>query len=299
MNWESLEISTTQFGNTFVISRPSLVINVYWAEETENNVSKLINYFMGECFNEEIFLLTEKGRSFKPVKASGINRLIEKCISNQTKYLFLKNAPEFDIGFKSIELDLGIYTFEETIKSAHLAFPIDYFEYEGQEIFFKKIKDLIIGIKPQHVAIGYGFSLVFGREWEMIALPKIFSFAKRYRGFEIPHRYTEAFLNGKIKSPSWITYLSKELASHITDLRSIETLASESEIYYLNEGILIRSDPFPPIGDVNRQSKDIKNLRVLSKVLKPICIETWAATNLFGDFMDEANDWFKRFENEY
>lgn len=295
MNWISLEISFKQFDKTFVVSRPSLVASMYGGDEIKKNAERFLNYFLINCPVEGLHVLTERSRSFKPATTSGIKRIAEKLTTRQAKYIFLKDAPEFDVGFNSMELDLGIHSFEEGVNSVHFAFPIAILDQGREEFFLHQFIALLGEIHPQHGSVGLGFSLVFGREWEMVALPQIFALAKRYHGLDIPHRFTEIFLKDKIKGPSWITYLSRDLAAHVKDLDLISTLSAEIQVQLMDWGVLIRSDRLPPIGDVNRGEKDLQNLKILKKILDPICIDRWSATNLFGSHMDEANDWFLRF----
>lgn len=60
-----------------------------------------------------------------------------------------------------------------------------------------------------------------------------------------------------------------------------------------------RTGPTPPVGDVNRQDKDVEPLAAVNRAIKNIRLQRWLSTNLFStDFRpdESANAWLARFD---
>jgi hypothetical protein len=132
-------------------------------------------------------------------------------------------------------------------------------------------------------------------------MPVNFQLAKRFHGVLIRDRNQENILVKKLKSAGWLTYLNRELVEKVGGAEALTSAVGPAvTVSPLGDGLLLRTGPTPPVGDVNRQDKDVEPLAAVNRAIKQIRIQRWLSTNLFNADLSQtrepADAWLARFD---
>jgi hypothetical protein len=157
---------------------------------------------------------------------------------------------------------------------------------------------LLHEVRPRQAFAALGFSLVFGREYEAVALPRLFAACKRFTGLDLPERFTETRLKDRLKSAYWITGARRELLrAWGIDLDVPGLKAADVSVQAGDDFISCRAGNCPPVGDRNRRSSDVDSVKALHSVLRPALLSRWASPNVFGFGVEDIDSWFDRFDS--
>lgn len=299
MDWSELDIKYQEGGIEFVISRPSIVVSYYGSDQLRNHIDLVLDWWKKQIStNSKLFYLGPASRSFKLMSDKLFARYKNNLQSNKVEYLFIKDAPDFDIGFHSIEAALHDLSFPEALARVYIAFPIKWTESEFFENLVDEFASLLETLNVNYASMGLGFSIVFGREFEQAAAAQLAAACTRYLGFDLPHRFTELNFKSEIKGPAWITYIDNKFAKIISK-EEIYSDQSNTDLTITNmqNGLLFRTGSKPPIGDKNRGSKDLNALKTLYRILKPICFQSWEISPLTAEHTAEKFEkWLTRLQ---
>lgn len=299
MNWSKLDIKCQEGGLEFVISRPSIVVSYYGSDQLINYIDIVLDWWKKQLLSDtEIFFLGPTSRSFKKMSDKLFARYKNDLRSDKVEYLFIKDAPDFNIGFHSIEIALRDLSFPEALPRVYLAFPIKWIETELLKKVANEFIQMLDTLNVNYASMGLGFSIVFGREFEQAAATQLSAACSRYLGFDLPDRFTELSFKTEIKGPAWITYIDNEFAKKI-DKDEIDTDHSINDLTITNmqNGILFRAGNMPPIGDKNRGAKDLEPLKALYRILKPICFQSWDISPFMAESTAEKFEkWLTRLQ---
>ncbi len=300
MKWTDTKVICTESGKSFLVAKPAFVIALYGDSSLNPYGVHILDKWMELLHNESsLFYLAKRSHHFKHVTPRIISN-IRKALNNleqEGQFYMLKDAAEFAVGQYSIELNMGIQAGSGSANRVHISLPVDYPNLTGLDKTIELFQYFVDSFPVRHATAGYGFDLVWGREWEMEALPVIIRAARRYLALDVRHRLTESSLLDCLKGPGWLTYLHSDLLEKTGGLQASgkefeETIRTIS----CSQGVIMQAGVSPPLGDVNRHAKDINPLRLVSHFLKPLQIDKWLATNLFDANEFDANEWFSRLD---
>lgn len=138
---------------------------------------------------------------------------------------------------------------------------------------------------------GYGFSYWAG---DRLAADQVRAMLPRYSAFEhSDSRFTSMY--GKTPSPSWLTFVSRELSSVLPEFNDLVCRLPTVAVDELKNGWCLRSAQRPPIGDVNRQAADIGCLPSIARGLRP---RRFMARAFAGSQVDmNVQAWLARFDD--
>lgn len=118
----------------------------------------------------------------------------------------------------------------------------------------------------------------------------------RYHGFDPSYDDARYFLKGRVFGAHWLNLLSSELVQKLGGVDAVRAAVPQAELRPLEHGLLIRSAFRPPVGDVNRQAKDIGCLPDVARLLRPIRFQAAG----FGQPREvfDASAWLARYDDK-
>jgi hypothetical protein len=249
--------------------------------------------------DRDVWYLGEQSRQFRVMDARALARIFAS-LSNakqRSQFYVLKVGPGFAVSQHSLEMNLGMSASSGAADRLHIAAPVDYPDLDGPEAAVNAFQDWVEKLPVQHATAGYGFDLSWGREWEMVAMPQIMAAGRRFLAIEVRNRLTEIKLLNKLLSPAWLTYLRSDMIKMLGgDTRFGGKFDSDVKVIQCRDGVILRAGEKPPIGDTNRRATDLGPLKQVYRVVKPLCLNEWFATQLFRIEASDANAWFARLE---
>jgi hypothetical protein len=299
VDWKSLEVETQEGADRFVVARPSLIVGLIGGQELLASAPRMLDFWLQMRQSESaLFGLGSNARSFRAMSSKALSKLRTNLASaGSLGYFMLKDAPGFDIGSCSLQFSFGNDEGAGEQATVSMAFPPTRGEAPNCDATAETVLEFFHDVRPQQAFASLGFSLVFGREYEAVALPKLFAFGKRFSGLDLPERFTEVRIGNRLKSAYWITGARADL------LRAHGVIPGSQAIHNTNvkvrqsEGfITFRAGDCPPLGDRNRNAPDFSTVKSLHNVLRPALLERWASSNVFGFGVEDIDSWFSRFD---
>lgn len=197
------------------------------------------------------------------------------------------------IWFESM-LDASSYreTFPFATNPVQLDFPPSVLDDEGIERFLAFVIDIANILPFQTGNVGYAFqhtSIFSGA-----SVQQINQMLPRFMGFD--PAFDQACDEMKDHTPAahWLNLLNTRMIEKLGGLESLRKQLPGVEFLPLKNGVILRASRRPPIGDVNRQARDIGLLPTVARALKP----TRFQANGFGQKREifDAMAWLARFD---
>lgn len=208
----------------------------------------------------------------------------------------LKDAPGFDAGSAALELRVGATRADGLSNVAYAAVPVGYPDRVGADAAVAAFVRWVEAVPFRHATAGYGFNMVWGREWEQEAMPKIMAAARRHLGVDVRERTLERLLLDTVKGPGWLTYLGPDLLARAQAIESLDALPAAVQRISVGGGVVLRAGPKPPVGDVSRRAPDLGALKHMAKFLRPLRVAGWDCAPSFEMEAEVANAWFARLD---
>lgn len=297
MDWTEVHAEHAELGRTWRVARPAFVVELYGEAPTMvPHGEAMLDRFLELVPEEtELYYLGNNAREFKRMDARA-SRRIRKTLAELDKKgrsYMIKDAPEFDLNRYSIDLVLSSEA-QPLNDRVCMALPVDFSSSEAVPFFASLVKEFPIW----GAVAGFGFDLVWGREFEQTGMPVIFRTAKRFTALQVRDRIQEDNMIKKLKSAGWLTFLDEELVATAGGEDALRRAVEGDGVTVRNvrDGLLFQAGPEPPIGDVNRQNKDTLPLAAVNRGIEPVRIDRWFSTHLFGVERDEADEWLSRFD---
>lgn len=311
MDLKDIRAEHTEQGNTWSVARSALVMEFY--AEGADLVScgeAILDTCLSACpaeLADSLHVFTS--RNYKKLTAQAQRRMRKELseLSQQGRFYAVTANKECAVGDFSFELDLGP-TNPLINNIVFVALPISAAEPQKVEAAVALFERMLNAAPFWGAIAGLGFDIVWGREFEMSAMPLNFRLARRYHGLLVRDRQQSAYLPKpqppaaplmRIPSVAWLTYLGAPLLAQLPDATAMQTELANPAIQMksIASGLMFRAAQTPPVGDVNRQDGDVAPLRDLDRVLKPILLDRWfLSANLLGVDRDTASEWLHRFE---
>jgi len=304
MDWKSTQAECTELNHTFVVAKPAVVIELYGdGLKVSPHGEALLDPFLAVLPDKTpLYVLGNNDRQYKNLTPQSMRRIRQtlKELDKRGRFYSIKDAPEFNAGRFSLEVHVGS-THATLADSVQLALPVEWGDPENASRVVELFSKYVTSVPFWTGVAGYGFSLVWGREFEQKGMPVNFQLAKRFHGVLIRDRNQENILVKKLKSAGWLTYLNRELVEKVGGAEALTSAVGPAvTVSPLGDGLLLRTGPTPPVGDVNRQDKDVEPLAAVNRAIKQIRIQRWLSTNLFNADLSQtrepADAWLARFD---
>lgn len=312
MNWKETRAEYVGGGRTAQVGRTAVVMEFYAKGEALAGSGEAILDLCLEAAPDELKgeLHVLSTNQYKKLTRALLRRMRKELseIDKKPRMYAATSSPDCVVGDYSFELDLG-ETHPLTNNLVFVALPLRAGEpehVEGTVQFFEKM----LGAAPFWGAIaGYGFDIVWGREFEMAAMPVNFTLSRRYQGVLVRDRLQSTALPEprppapprlRIPSVAWLNYFGPPLLDQLGGKDALEAGARAKGLSCkdVGAGVLVRACQAPPAGDVNRQEPELAALRALHELAEPVVLDTWfRSAGLLGVDHDTASVWLHRFES--
>src|SRR5262249_40311602 len=144
-------------------------------------------------------------------------------------------------GSAALEVSLGATKKDGIANFAHMALPVGYPEAVGAEAAVSAFTRLVEQVPFAHASAGYGFNMVWGREWEQAAMPGVMAAARRYLALDVRDRLLETRLREHVKGPGWLTYLGPDLLNEVGGKKALDALPADVGRLPVGSGVILRA----------------------------------------------------------
>lgn len=311
MTWRDIVAEHTELGETFPVGRPALMMELYGsgaalAKRAEAIYDRFVSLVPP---GTELFALGSKDRQYKKVTVAS-ERRIRKTLSEAEQsgaFYTFKSAPEFSCGQFSCEISLGSDS-PLINDSVVLGLPVSWGDAADAARAVQVFEQLVSDFPFWGGIAGFGFDIVWGREFEQSAMPVNFRVAQRYHGILVRDRGMSSQLLVPagpglaplkcLPSAAWLTYLGEELVEAVGGVTGLQNAVGAAVTFKsLGQGLLLRAGDAPPVVDVNRPGEDNKALALLHRGIAKVIRDRWFHTySLLGVERDVADAWLHRFD---
>jgi len=301
MSWTEIRATAAQAGQKFVVAQPAFVLGLFGDIGLNAYGEAVLDWWM-ELLPKgaPLFFLSSTAHNFREVNPRVLKRIHAtlRDLGKKSQFYMFKDAPEFAVGTHSLELAMGIEPEDdEAVNLAYAALPQSYPDEAGPDAAVEMFHKLVDEIPFRHATAGYGFDLVWGREWEQVAMPVIMAAGRRFLSLDVRERQAEQYLVDKLKSAAWLTFLHNDLLAKLGGPdRMNQVLTDRVGRVPSVRGMILRAGERPPVGDTNRHAPDLGPLREVNRFIEPIREESWVSTRLFRISPADANAWFSRLD---
>jgi Protein of unknown function (DUF3396) len=309
VNWQDTRAEHREGGKTWHVGRAALVMEFYGTgAELNSSGEAILDVCLGAApsdLRDELHVFSS--RDYKKLTPQMERRMRKELreLSQRGRFYAATTNNNCAVGEYSFEINLG-NTEPLSNNLVYIALPLSAGEPERANEAVALFERMLAAGPFWGAIAGFGFDIVWGREFEMSAMPVNFGLARRYHGMLVRDRLQSLALPQyvagsaprlRIPSVAWLTYLGPTLLDQLGGQDTLLPQLAPASHKALGQGILIRTGQTPPVGDVNRQDADLQPLRDLDRVLKPIILEQWfLSASLLGVDRDTASAWLHRFE---
>jgi hypothetical protein len=299
MEWSDLKVTARYLDKEFMVARPAVVLEACGNHEANSYGEAILDWWLSLIPKDaQLAYINSKAHAFRAATPRVLQRVRGTLhdVDKSPQFYMFKDAPEFECGEHALEIQLGVQPVSEAGNVIYAAFPVSYSEGPNIEKFVSATQSLLEKVPIRTLAAGLGFNVVWGREWEQMAMPPIMATARRHLALDVRDRNLERFMTNSVKSAAWITYLCQELFEKLGGKQTAEELAPDVKRMPAENGFILRASDLPPLGDKNRGAKDIDGLRQINAFIQPIRESSWYGWNLFRIDKSDANAWFARLD---
>jgi hypothetical protein len=174
-----------------------------------------------------------------------------------------------------------------------LEFPPDFLKTKTPGEFVEFVQGIADRKKFQSGIAGYAFqhALTVLREESIEEIAKL---AMRYQGFDTSYDDVRDEIKGRVHNVSWLTLLGTAMVKKLGGVEQLrKALPKTGSLVELKYGVLLRAAELPIVGDVNRPGPDLKPLKDVARIVRPLRLET---DYLGSDDDLFAEKWLKRLD---
>ena len=295
-----INATSTESGETFVVARTAFVMALYGDSKLNRHGEAILDAWLQLLPpGTSIYWLGKTSRQYKEVTPATLTRIRRTLadVEQAGQFYALKDAGEFSVGRSALERNLGMKDDALTPNRFYCVLPFEFPTQGGADAVAQQFQRIVEQLPIRHATAGYGFDLVWGREWEQDALPVMIRAARRFLALDVRDRLLEGTLLNQMKGAGWLTFLTDELLESLGGRAEAESACGRSvDVIPISRGIILRAGEFPPIGDVNRRALDIEPLRCVNSFIMPLRAKRWLMSTLFRADTFDPNDWFSRLD---
>lgn len=296
MTWTENVATVTELGITHTVLRPAFVVELYGDARVlaagHTIFDKIWALFPKD---KPFFCINKRGREYKQLTPQSLTRLLRTLdrLGEEGQFYMLKDAPNFHVDAYSAELHMG-----NQCAMVHFALPPSYVDDVGPEAAIEMFRGFVDAHPFLVATAGFGFHATWCRESEMAGMPVNIKTALRYFGLNVRNRGEELYLDGRLKTAHWLTFLGDAALAKLGGKAAAHELGLEVGVIDAGTGVILRAGDEPPVGDIDRQAPDIEPMRRVNEFIRPIRIDAWQkrSSNLFFIDPDAANAWLTRLD---
>jgi len=213
-----------------------------------------------------------------------------------------KSAGALDLAYSSEpDADVGEYAitvmaseededFEEQASLVRFEFGHDALERLGEAPLLQFVHAQAARLQALSGNVGLGFKRGTGFDDEATAA--INAMLPRYLAIDPCFDGMAELMRGHTPAAHWINILDKELFAKCGGEKALAKSAAGVQLTKVDDVVALRASRVPPVGDRNRQAKDLGCLPGVAKFLKP----TRVPLDGMGDDEFDAEAWMERFD---
>jgi hypothetical protein len=234
-----------------IVARPAVVVHCAWLRESDRGAAL-------EWFRRQVPATKLVRLGSRTMVAFG-NKAWPGAVASARdgKFLRIGDEPGFVAGECAIEIES---------ETCAIALPYAWASERADELA-RAFDELVDAVRPAHAACAIGFNLVWGREWEQVALPPMLQIALAHPAIDLHAR--ESVSGGSLKSAAWLVHVGRHL---------VERLAPGAphgcERRAFADGVTFRTGARPVLGT---NADELAPLRALDAHVRPIRSTYWGA----------------------
>lgn len=304
MDWTSNLAYDDENGQTTVVGRPAFIMEMYAKPWTLYDRTDALLDLLLPRLGSDVYFIGGNKRTYTRLMPKS-ERRVRAQLANPASVgamISLKTAPDFIATGHSCEISIAQHNrIGNDVVVACLPLTDGADAPRGARELFRHILD---AFNFWGAIAGFGYDIVWGREYEQVAMPLNFRVARRYHGVLVRDRILSRNLgratpsgefHGRLPSVAWQTYLGPELLSDIGDF---PTPPSQIVTHTRTRtGTLLQAGPVPNCIDVNRSLGDAEPFQVVHRLISPILCKQWGpSVSLLDVDHSTAEMWLRRFE---
>ena len=300
-SWREMRLFSQEVDVRLLFAKVALVMNFAGDYRSTGCGPTLLDRWTSLVGARSIYYIDQYARSYKKLTEKTAPRVRQRLVDpanskDRIEFFLFKDSAGLEIGDCALEMTLGAVPSSTGPNRVFAALPVEWVD-DRLATIEKTFAEWADECRFQHGTAGYGFNVGFGGEYEQDVRGPMMAAVRRFLGIDARIRLMEMDLLGKLKGPGWLTYLRQDLFEELGGkdrLRAKEFGGIEHRA--LDHGMLLKSGPKPPIGDVNRGATDIKGLRVIDRFIHPLRLAEFEGAMSYGIDDLQGAAWLARFE---
>ncbi len=301
-DFEQLTRTKLVDGRDHVLVRPGLVLVLYCNVPIPSigpHIANAIDAYLSVIHPNTLQTYFAENGTYRNLTSARITKDLKalRKLPNDLEYFFLEYSQGIngEVGTHAILFDGNPFD-DETLpletNLLRLEFPYNLLDNLDLETFVEFI--LMIAKLVPFQSGNAGYSLKRSQLFMPASTQQINQLLPRYLAFDPSFDDAREEMRGCTPSAHWINLLDSDLVEKIGGIKAIEKALPSADIRQLENGILIRVAMLPPIGDINRNAKDIGCLPDLARLMRPTRFEVEG----FGQPADvfDAMTWLARYD---
>nr|CAP62397.1 hypothetical protein [Archangium disciforme] len=289
-------------GRDFVLIRPGLTLTLYMdaplhecAPRCADAVSAYVEHVGPDVFKT---YLTDNGyfRPMTPRQLAKDLRNLRNLPADAEDYrVVYSQGDESGVGTHAVYLEAATQDDAGEVQLLRLEFPPP---PSDEDAWVEPFIDFVCRIANLVPFQSGNAGLAFKHPWvlESEARKAINQLLPRYHGFDPSFDALRFYMRGRSFGAHWLTLLGTDLVQKLGGQEAIRSALPRAELRPLNQGLVIRAARWPPLGDVNRQGRDIGCLPDVARLLRPIRFEASGLGQPREVF--DATVWLARFDDK-
>lgn len=199
-----------------------------------------------------------------------------------------------DFGFSYHGADFSHYLYEDNRANyLRLDFPANAISLFGMDELLALFSE-IAQILSANFANG-GFTFQRSSATQGDSTRKINRFLPRFVGFDPGYKDVMDDMRGRTFTAHWVNYIGGNLIAGMGGQSHILQVLKDAECRQAGQGVFIRGCRFPPVGDINRQARDIGQIPAVSRLLQQRRADITAFGEPTGKF--DGSAWMARLDS--
>ena len=262
------------FGRDYTVMRPGVTVNFCFALDTPD-----VSHTVADAIEAYIAFVPPNVLESYAAANGEYAPLTQRVLTRHLKKLRATDAALVEIDYHQGDPgDLGLHAmlFESDYLDPELSnqtnllrleFPYNVLQSVGMDRVLIFVEETAGKLPFQSGFASYAFRYL--GSFENDAEPQIAALLPRYLAIDPSYEFLAGEMRDHTPDAHWITFLSHELLGPLGGNDALLAAVPGAEVRHLENGVMIRAAKFPPIGDVNRQARDIGCLPDLARFMLP------------------------------
>lgn len=278
-NFDDLQLQLKVRSGEFCAARAGATLVLYYAKpmrELSAVVGALLDRYFSFIPEGAIQSTLSATGVWRPFTKQALTASLRKLGAQETEYrsIHLSSGAPANVG------DYGFHFFGSNLSNADIKpretcacimeFPAAALEAQARSRFVE-FAAAVAEVEPFESGHGgYAFKHL-SETWRDQALPWIAQQAQRYRAFDISYDGFKRVARGRVVNVSWLTLLGQALVEQLGGGQGIASqLPTEVVCRAIKTGVMLVAGDSAPVGDTNRPSDDIRWLKAVAALTKPV-----------------------------